>query len=157
METFSVLLALCAGNSRVIGKFPSQRPVRRSFDLLLNKRLSKQSRVWWFQTPSCSLWRDCNINCDGGHSYGALNILRKYVNIQAAIRSMQRKISVALTIHMRFDGKRAYLYKICWYLCTNPRFINVALSMCKVGNSSHSSPNPFEYVSLHLLSKYHRL
>ena len=45
METFFVLLAICAGNSPVTGEFPSQRPVTRSFDvffdLCLNKRLSK--------------------------------------------------------------------------------------------------------------------
>ena len=61
MVTFSALLALCAGNSPVTGGFPSQRPVTRSFDvffdLRLNKRLSKQSRCWWFETPLCSLWR----------------------------------------------------------------------------------------------------
>ena len=33
METFSALLALCAGNSPVTGEFPSQRPVTRSFDI----------------------------------------------------------------------------------------------------------------------------
>ena len=64
METFSTLLALCAGNSPVTGEFPSQRPGTQSFgvffDLLLNKRLSKQSRRWWFGTPSHSLWRYCN-------------------------------------------------------------------------------------------------
>ena len=64
METFSALLALGAGNSSVTGEFPSQRPVTRSFDLFfdlhLNKRLSKQSWGWWFETPSCSLWRHCN-------------------------------------------------------------------------------------------------
>ena len=47
METFSALLAICAGNSPVPGDFPAQRPVTRSFDvffdLRLNKRLSKQS------------------------------------------------------------------------------------------------------------------
>ena len=47
METFSALLAICAGNSPVPGEFTSQRPVTRSFDvfcdLRLNKRLSKQS------------------------------------------------------------------------------------------------------------------
>ena len=47
METFSALLAICAGNSPVPGEFPAQRPVTRSFgvllDLRLNKRLSKQS------------------------------------------------------------------------------------------------------------------
>ena len=30
------------------------------FDLRLNKRLSKPSRRWWFETPLCSLWRHCN-------------------------------------------------------------------------------------------------
>ena len=53
-----------AGNSPVNGEFPSQRPVMRSFnfffDLCLNKRLSKQSRRRWFETPSRSLWRHCN-------------------------------------------------------------------------------------------------
>ena len=52
METFSALLAICAGNSLVIGEFPIQRPVTQSFDvffdLALNKPLSKQSRSWWF-------------------------------------------------------------------------------------------------------------
>ena len=42
MET---LLAICAGNSPVTGKFPSQRPVTRTFDVFFdlhpNKRLSK--------------------------------------------------------------------------------------------------------------------
>ena len=64
METFSALLAICAGNSSVPGEFPAQRPVTRNFDvffdLRLNKRLSKQPRGWWFETPSWSLWRQCN-------------------------------------------------------------------------------------------------
>ena len=64
MEAFSALLTLCAGNSRITGEFPSQRPVTRSFDvfcdLRLNKPLSKQSWGWWFETPSRSLWRHCN-------------------------------------------------------------------------------------------------
>ena len=55
METFSALLAICEGNSPVTNEFPTQRPVTRSFDvffdLRLNKRLSKPSRRWWFETP----------------------------------------------------------------------------------------------------------
>ena len=47
METFSALLAICAGNSPVPGEFPTQRPVTRSFDVYFDlrpdKRLSKQS------------------------------------------------------------------------------------------------------------------
>ena len=64
METFSTLLAVCVGNSPILGEFPAQRPVTRSFDvffdLRLNKRLSKQSRGWWFETLSCPLWRHSN-------------------------------------------------------------------------------------------------
>ena len=42
METFSALLALCAGNSPVHGEFPTQRPVTRSFDVFLDLRLNKR-------------------------------------------------------------------------------------------------------------------
>ena len=46
------------------GEFPSHRPLARSSGvsvaLRLDKRLSKQSRRWWFETPSRSLWRHCN-------------------------------------------------------------------------------------------------
>ena len=64
MEIFSALLSICAGNSPVPGEFPAQRPVTWSFDvffdLRVNKRLSKQSWGWWFETLSWSLWRHCN-------------------------------------------------------------------------------------------------
>ena len=64
METFSALLAICAGNSPVPGEVPPQKPVTRSFDVFfdlhLNKRLSKQSWCWWFETLSRPLWRHCN-------------------------------------------------------------------------------------------------
>ena len=65
METFSALLAICAGNSPVPGEFPAQRPVMLSFDAFFdlrpNKRLSKQSWGWWFEMPSRPLWRHCNV------------------------------------------------------------------------------------------------
>ena len=64
METFSAILAICAGISPLTGELPAQRPVTRSFDvfsdLRLNKRLSEQSRGWWFETPSRPWWRHIN-------------------------------------------------------------------------------------------------
>ena len=67
METFSALLAICAGNSPVPGGFPAQRPVTRSFDvffdLRLNELLRKQSWGWGFETPSRTSWRHVNKNC----------------------------------------------------------------------------------------------
>ena len=51
--------------SSVTGEFSPQRPVTWSFDvsfyLRLNKRLSKQLGRWWFETPSRTLWRHCNV------------------------------------------------------------------------------------------------
>ena len=65
METFSALLAICAGSSPVPGEFPAQRPATRSFDvffdLRLNKRLRKQPWGWWFETLSLPLRRHCNV------------------------------------------------------------------------------------------------
>ena len=59
---------VCAGNSPVTGEFLAQRPVTRSFDVFfdrrLNKRLSKQSWGWWFETPSRPLWHHCNETMD---------------------------------------------------------------------------------------------
>ena len=60
---FRVTGPLC-GKFTGPGEFPTQRPVTWSFgvffDLRLNKRLSKQPWGWWFETPSWSLWRQCN-------------------------------------------------------------------------------------------------
>ena len=56
METFSALLVRCEGNPPVTGGFLSQRPVTRSFDISFEP--------WWgwlFETPSCPLWRRCNV------------------------------------------------------------------------------------------------
>ena len=62
-NVFRVTGHLC-GNSPLPGEYPAQRPVTQSydvfFDLRPNKRLSKQWRGWWFETPSSPLWRHCN-------------------------------------------------------------------------------------------------
>ena len=91
-ETFFPLLALCEGNIPVAGGFPSQRPVTRNFDvfldLRLNKRLNKQSRPRWFETPSHSLWRNCN---------GA-RILYQYISYAVLISLLRNAyISIFLT------------------------------------------------------------
>ena len=49
METFSTLLAICAGKSPVPCEFPAERPVMRSFDVFFdlrpNKRLSNDGEA----------------------------------------------------------------------------------------------------------------
>ena len=63
METFSALLAICAGNLPLTGEFPSQRQVVRSFDVFFDLHLTKlfsKQWDWRFEAPSCPLWRHCN-------------------------------------------------------------------------------------------------
>ena len=49
------------GEPPVTGVFSPQRAATRSFDvfidLRLNTQISKQSKCWWFETPSRSSWR----------------------------------------------------------------------------------------------------
>ena len=42
METFSALLAICAGRSPIAGEFPAQRLVTRSFDISFDLRLNER-------------------------------------------------------------------------------------------------------------------
>ena len=58
METSSALLALFEGNHKAQWHGAL---VCWFFYLRLNRRLSKQSRRVWFETPSRSLWRHCNV------------------------------------------------------------------------------------------------
>ena len=64
MKAFSASLALCEGIPPFTSGIPSHMPVTRSFDvffdLRLNKRLNKQSRRRWAETPSRSSWCDCH-------------------------------------------------------------------------------------------------
>ena len=81
METFSALLAICAGISPVTGEFPAQRPVTQSFyvffDLRLNKRLSKQSWGWWFE----KLWLPLGRHCSGSTRDDMVKIDRYQISL----------------------------------------------------------------------------
>ena len=83
METFSASLVICVGNSPAPGEFPTQRPETWSFDasfnLRPNKRLSKQSRCWWFETPSRPLWRNCNVMKTSGYSPTKQTTMKQWV------------------------------------------------------------------------------
>ena len=89
METFSASLAFCAGNSQ------AQRPVTRSFDvffnLRLNQQLSKHVRRRWFETPSRSLWRHCNV--------AFLKIKNKLLNSRVAGNDIQWMPLIPFEVH----------------------------------------------------------
>ena len=99
METFSVLLAICAGNSPVTGEFPAQRPVTRIFDdffdMCLNKRLSKRHRRYYDVTVMIqsepkdimTFWKGRLGSGSGDlikwfHAYSESNLLTTFWTIQ---------------------------------------------------------------------------
>ena len=126
METFSALLAICAGNSPVTGEFPEQRPVTRSFDaffdLRLNKRLSKQWRGWWFETPSRTLWRHCN-DCDIYETF----FWKGYFILSSSVDFM-----IVTIMGISFSGGSIWLLFLCFEMdvCT------VLILYWSIGNMS---------------------
>ena len=103
------------GNSPVIGEFPSQRPVTRSFDvffdLRLNKRLSKQSWDWWFETPSGSLWRHCNEkNCQKKSSHPMRGIRPSVGQSETALLEIMKSYWAHCHAKVRFS---LFPYGIC--------------------------------------------
>ena len=123
----SMLLALWPGNSPVTGEFPTQRPVTRSFDvffdLLLEKRLSKQSRRWWFETPWRLVWRHCNGNAiclcsmakyaplrfceDPTYTFSTYNAITLYVSTLITYWKTKKSVVRALT-----SNSNIYILKI---------------------------------------------
>ena len=138
METFSALLTLYAGNSPVPGEFPTQRPVTRSFDVYFdlrpNRRLSKQSWGWWFETASCSLWRHRNAaSLSSFHSlhwsfpsqlarvsmswrhHGVLALYQRNV-VWSLYRSKYVWIRIEINLHVIGDIKSTSFCFMCWEL-----------------------------------------
>ena len=66
-STLSMMTSSNGNIFRVTGPLWEESTGHRSFDvffdLRLNKRLSKQRRRQWFETPSRSLWRHCYVPC----------------------------------------------------------------------------------------------
>ena len=115
METFSAFLAICAGNSAVPGEFLAERPVTRSFDVFfdlhLNKRLSKHSWGWWFETLLRPLWCHCNvsgkvlfINCNG------LWILPIYIPAAFQCIHLDLHIQTSWWTKMQLNKKKRFLF-----------------------------------------------
>ena len=97
------------------GEFPAQRPVTRSFDvffdLRLNKRLSKQSWGWWFETLPCSLWRHHNVFTLG---FPCVCILHKRLPIFAMEPWYQGDFCVSFEVHKQILRKIKLGLQIEW-------------------------------------------
>ena len=122
------LLAICVGNSPVPGEFPTQRPVMQScdvfFDLRLNKRLSKQSWGWWFETLLCPLWHQCNdlYKCcivQRGHHASSLSSARAMI-----VLIDHKKHIMEAICSKTYRGSSTVASNVCW-------ISNYILTICK--------------------------
>ena len=106
------------------GEFHTQRPVTRSFDvfydLRLNKRLSKQSWGWWFETLWCSLWRHRNgarrvLGHQQSHreSHDRIQIHFRWLNINWLARTSKVSRHRAAGIKQNRDGTLSRLTDVC--------------------------------------------
>ena len=95
--------------------FPSQRPVTRCFndffDLCLNKRLNKQSRRRWFETPSRSLCRHCNGKlwfCSSSGNYDGI------IYHTGLVCDLGGLTSESVSIHLNCDEDRWIFMGYLW-------------------------------------------
>ena len=147
MTTFSALLAICAGNSPASGEFPTQRPVTRSFDvffdLCLDKRLSKQSWGWSFETPSCSLWRHSNVYILILTSHDLSDLIdmcMKFIWFKAIV-IWKFTLFIAWNKHARVNASQIWFY-IYIYIYTNyPKYSMQSMVMTFPG-AGHASLAP---------------
>ena len=117
-------VTICAGNLPVTDEFPSQKPVTQSFgvffDLRSNKRLSKQSWGWWFETTSLSLW--CHYN---GYHIRALPALLVFCAVNKLFRWIRRtglsNASPAFRTHLHGERSR-WIGKIKMMTSSNGNF-----------------------------------
>ena len=125
---FRVTGSLC-GEFTGPGEFPTQRPVTRSFDIFfdlrLNKRLSKQPWGWWFETPSWSSWRQCNVypnmNTQDMGTWWCGNIFRlilDHLSVESTgqlwVPSTKCCLWILSLINMRHACWTIYHIMLCW-------------------------------------------
>ena len=117
---FRVTGRLC-GEFTGPGEFPTQRPVTRSFDvffdLRLNKRLSKQSWGWLFETQSCSLWRHRNeqafTNSAGPFTIGVQPLWAILQTLMMLIESVNTTFVENVSTGVLHKNKQHYRYLSC--------------------------------------------
>ena len=107
--------------------FPAQRPVTRSFDVFFGpiKRLSKQPWGWWFETPSWSLWRQCNeyvwkVSSIGRymHDHKTLDIMLIFIQASWGVHKVIRYTRYNITWYdMIWHDMTGYMiwYDMIWY------------------------------------------
>ena len=123
METFSALLAICAGNSPVPGEFRAQRPVTRSFDVFFDLRrikgLNKQSWGWWSETLSRPLWRHSNVISRVVQYFTGL--YSRNSGRRGYIWTREMNVAMMTSWHGTMTSSNGNIFRVTVPLCGEPR------------------------------------
>ena len=116
VNIFRVTGDLC-GEFTVHRWIPAQRSETRNFDvfldLRLNKRLSKQSWGWWFETLWRPLWRQCNVT--------SVNKLWGNLHQSTTIsRIMHLQVGIITTVGYTPFSKMVDNRQLLWYQLCRP-------------------------------------
>ena len=126
METFSALLALCAGNSPVTGEFPAQRPVTRSFDIVfdlcLNNGLSKQ----WRYAGSYDIFHSCCTECEKGRE-GVFH------QRSSKSRKLYENVMCSSCVIWQYQSDDIYIYLHSLVLAGIMEVLRLTLHFCQIG------------------------
>ena len=103
-------------------------------DLRLNKRLSKQSWCWWFETPSCSLWRHCNVCCVVLMASIRWRRRRRLVCSGTAWSHGNRLLGSVAPVQWRCDTSHLTTRSVSWSSAPGPttrtRYAGLILGLC---------------------------
>ena len=97
------------------------------FDLHLNKRLSKQSWGWWFETPSPSLWRHYHVEI---FCIRCIDLVVTYTCITYTRDSGNTRITEV------FDKFDKFMHPTCIYIYSIDTALTILISMHKQGKDA---------------------
>ena len=157
-------LALCEGYQPATGGFllpkaASDTDFDYFFDLCRIKRLSKQRRRRWFETPSRSLWRHCNALISASQIHLNSSPQMKWLEnawiISAHLADLKNWFWIIKHVSMSTTWKcRSYisiLYNFLWaqifFSCYSLRWVRV------LSANTQTPPPPPPYPSLPLFAK----
>ena len=123
-----------------------------SFDLLLNKRLIKQSWGWWFETPSRPLWRHCNGLIRRGTQYPRpqFNIKMPHYQYRKSHRGDQMILRPSFLHNGISYTDKTSLYWISLQIVTLPTLRHINFSVRSTpGTLWHAYQHPVLVKSFH--------
>ena len=127
IESFSVLLAPCAGKSPVTGEFPSQRPVTRSFGVFFVLRL------WWTSAGPLTMCRMGSSSQSSTYTeYEAKTSSGSRTSSETALNQWLSRDPPRTT----FQSPRGYLKVLLFLLFINDIGMNISSNIRLLANDT---------------------